>query len=179
MDRLKKEYFPSYTYTDYKEWEGKWELIYGIPYAMAPAPTIRHQTVSNKIAWQLQELLKECNKCQALLPVDWKIDDTTVVQPDNLVICHNPHKAAYLKKAPKIIFEILSESTAFKDKNLKYELYEKEGVAYYIIVDPQDDIAKVYKLQNGYYIKQCDAYKDIVTFQLKECSFNFDFSLIW
>ena len=179
MGVLKKEYFPNYTYSDYKQWEGDWELIYGIPYSMAPAPMIRHQAISNKIAWQLQEALKECTKCQALLPVDWKIDDSTVVQPDNLVICHNPHNVAYIKKAPKIIFEILSKSTATKDINLKYELYEQEGVEYYIIVDPKDDIAKVYRLQDGRYIKVCDAYEDSVKFNLEECSFDFDFSKIW
>jgi hypothetical protein len=30
---------PYYTYEDYVQWEGKWELIDGIPYAMSPAHT--------------------------------------------------------------------------------------------------------------------------------------------
>ena len=66
-----------------------------------------------------------------------------------------------------------------KDINLKYDLYEQEGVEYYIIVDPKDDIAKVYRLQSGRYIKVCDAYEDNVKFKLKECGFDFDFSKIW
>ena len=103
MSALKKEYFPSYTYSDYQQWEGDWELIYGIPYAMAPAPMIKHQAISNRIARFLDEALEECTVCQALLPIDWKIDDITVVQPDNLVICHKPLNEAYIKKAPKII----------------------------------------------------------------------------
>ena len=28
----------TYTYDDYKNWQGDWELIYGHPYAMAPSP---------------------------------------------------------------------------------------------------------------------------------------------
>jgi len=179
MSAIKKEYFPSYSYADYLLWEGDWELIYGIPYAMSPAPMIKHQLISNKIAWQLQESLKDCQKCQALLPIDWKIDEETVVQPDNLVICHTPNLEAYIKKAPKIIFEVLSKSTASKDKNLKYDLYEQEGVNYYVIVDPKESIAKVYRLQDGRYIKVCDAYEDVVAFELKECSFEFDFKKIW
>jgi hypothetical protein len=71
----------------YKNWEGRWELIRGIPYAMSPAPSIKHQRISNNIAWQLKSLLMNCSECQALLPVDWKIDEKTTVQPDNLVIC--------------------------------------------------------------------------------------------
>ncbi len=179
MGAIKKEYLPNYTYDEYKKWEGNWELIYGVPYAMAPAPMIKHQAISNKIARYLGEALQECETCQALLPVDWKIDENTVVEPDNLIICHTPHHEAYLTKAPKVIFEILSKSTAAVDKNLKYELYEKEGVNYYIIVDPNESIAKVYELKEGRYIKLCDAHEESVDFELDECSFTFDFSKIW
>ena len=75
MSAMKKEYYPNYSYDDYKLWEGDWELIYGVPYAMAPAPMIKHQAISNRIAWQLQEVLQKCEKCQALLPIDWKVDE--------------------------------------------------------------------------------------------------------
>ena len=179
MSAVKKEYLPNYTYDDYVEWEGSWELIYGVPYAMAPAPMIKHQAISNKIAWQLQNVLQKCETCQALLPIDWKIGEDTVVQPDNLVICHTPQQDAYISKAPKIVFEILSKSTATVDKHLKYELYEAEGVGYYIIVDPKENIAKVYKLKEGKYIKVCDAHEENVDFDLNDCTFTFEFSKIW
>ena len=181
MGALLIEDLPSYTYDDYKLWEGEWELIYGVAYAMSPAPMIEHQSISNKIARFLDEALQECSKCQSLLPVDWKIDEETTVQPDNLVICDKPTHKAYLTKAPKIIFEILSKSTASKDKNLKYKLYESEGVNYYIIVNPDDKVAKVYQLHNGKYIKLLDASDEAVEFKLEACekSLHFDFSKIW
>ena len=164
MGALKLEYLPSYTYEDYKLWEDNWELIYGVPYAMAPAPMIKDQNISSKIARYLGESLENCQKCQVLLPIDWKISDDTIVQPDNSVICHNPKNEAYITKAPRIIFEILSKSTAKKDKELKYELYQQEGVKYYIIVDPNESIAKVYELKKGRYIKVIDASDEIVKF---------------
>ena len=181
MGALKLEQLPYYTYDDYVQWEDRWELIYGVPYMMAPAPMLRHQSISNKIAWILQGALINCKKCQALLPVDWKIAEDTVVQPDNLVICHDPLNKAYIKKAPKIIFEILSKSTAKKDKELKYNLYEQEGVEYYIIVDPIETIAKVYHLNNGRYVKVGDMHEESVDFRLQECKdeIHFDFSKIW
>lgn len=40
---LKIEDLPHYTYDDYAQWEGRWEIIEGVPYAMSPAPTIKHQ----------------------------------------------------------------------------------------------------------------------------------------
>ncbi len=37
------DWLPQYTYTDYEQWEGDWELIYGFPYAMSPSPKRTHQ----------------------------------------------------------------------------------------------------------------------------------------
>jgi Uma2 family endonuclease len=181
MGALKIEDLPHYTYEDYLLWEDRWELIYGIPYAMAPMPMIKHQRISSKIARVLEELFENCQKCQVLMPVDWKISDDIIVQPDNSVICHIPKNEAYISKAPKIIFEILSKSTAKKDLSVKYELYEQEGVEYYIIVDPDDEIAKIYELQNGKYLKMCDATDEKIDFTIKECEekITFDFSKIW
>lgn len=179
MGILKLEDLPQYNYDDYKNWEGSWELIYGVAYSMAPAPSIEHQKVSNKIAYQLELLLQNCQFCQALLPVDWKISDDTVIQPDNLVICHQPLNGNFITQAPKIIFEILSKSTYKKDLTLKYEIYEREGVNYYIIVNPNDKIAKVYYLENGKYIKVGDFVNEIMNFDLIKCKLDFDFSKIW
>ncbi len=76
----------------------------------------------------LKDVLENCQTYTSLLPVDWKIFQDTIVQPDNLVICYKPSNQAYITKAPKIIFEILSKSTAKKDETLKYELYQAEAV---------------------------------------------------
>lgn len=181
MGALRLEDLPRYTYDDYKNWEDKWELIRGIVYAMAPAPTIKHQLISNNIAWELKNIFKNCQKCKTLLPIDWKISEDTIVQPDNAVICHTPTNESYLTKAPKIIFEVLSKSTVKKDTTLKYELYQQEGVKYYIIVNPEEEIAKVYELKEGRYIKICDASDEVVVFELPECEkrVDFDFSKIW
>jgi len=181
MGVLKLEDLPTYTYEEYLKWEDNWELIYGVAYAMSPAPMIKHQNISAKIARYLGEAVENCKKCQSLLPVDWKISNETIVQPDNSVICHTPKNEAYITKAPKIIFEILSKSTAKKDKGLKYDLYEREGVTYYIIVDPKESIAKVYQLKDGKYIKLIDASDEVVEFEIDGCEKNltFDFAKIW
>jgi len=177
----KYDYTPIYTYDDYIHWEGKWELIYGSAFAMSPAPMPKHQKISNKIAWQLENLLHDCPMCQALLPVDWKIDNSTIVQPDNLVVCNEALDKSYIQKAPKIIFEILSPSTAQKDTHLKYQIYQNEGVEYYVIVDPSDSFAKIYRLHEGKYMTYAQTYNDTVNFKLDEvsCTFDFNFGLIW
>ena len=182
MGALKLEDIPSYTYEDYKQWEGRWELIYGVPYAMAPMPTLKHQRVSMKIGRFLDEALKDCKRCKSLLPVDWKVSKDTVVQPDNLVICDEPFlEKSYIKKAPKIIFEVLSNSTRKKDMITKFEIYEEEGVKYYIIVDPDENFVKIYSLKDGRYIKVFETENEKFSFELDECDskIDFDFSLIW
>ena len=176
---LKNKDYPYYTYEDYKNWEGRWEVIRGIAYAMSPMASPKHQRISNNIAWQLNELFKDCKKCKAYLPVDWKIAEDTIVQPDNLVLCYEIDDKPYITKAPTIIFEVLSKSTAIKDINLKYQIYEKEGVKYYVIVNPNDENAKVYKLENYRYVKVADASDEKIKLNLDECNLEFDFSLIW
>ena len=173
------EDLPHYTHDDYVQWEGRWELIYGVAHAMSPTSGIMHQAISQHIASQLERALENCQECHALLPVDWKIDEETTVQPDNLVICGELEKTAYLSKTPVLIFEILSKSTAHKDRTTKFKLYEREGVRHYVIVDPNESIAKVYRLQDGRYIKVLDASKDNVEFDLGKCRIQFEFTKIW
>jgi Uma2 family endonuclease len=45
-----------------------------------------------------------------------------------------------------LVVEVLSPSTAAKDRNLKMALYEIEQVKYYLIVDPQ--FKKIRNLSN-------------------------------
>ena len=169
---------PHYTWNEYQIWEGSWELIDGIAYAMSPAPSIKHQSISQKIAVQLDHAVSGCQSCQALLPVDWKIDDDTVVQPDNLVVCGDV-SGNFLTRAPFLIVEILSKSTAQKDKTTKFKLYEKEAVKFYLIVDPDTEVVKIYDLFEGRFIKRLDATDEVVSFDINSCILNIDIARIW
>ena len=178
MKGIKIDYIPRYTYDDYVQWEGKWELIEGIPNAMTPSPVFKHQIVSNNINIQLSKLLEGYRKCKPLLPLDWKIDDDTVLQPDNSVVCEEV-EGDYLTHPPIMIFEILSPATVFKDRNIKYKIYESQGVKYYIMVDIDAKVAEVFELANGSYKKLKDAQKNVIIFDLDNCRIDFDFGKIW
>jgi len=169
---------PRYTYSDYEQWEGRWELIQGIAYAMSPLPTIEHQDISANIAIELARTLQDCQQCRGMLPVDWKIDEQTVVQPDNLVVCGEV-SGKYLAKAPVLIFEILSPSTAYKDRRVKSLLYADEGVKYYVIVEVHLQMAEVYELHDGEYEKLTTTQNETVEFDLGEYNMLFDFGKIW
>jgi Uma2 family endonuclease len=122
--------------------------------------------------------LSHCENCHALLPVDWKITEDTVVQPDNLVVCF-PLEGIYISQAPAVIFEVLSPSTAKKDREMKFNLYEREGVEYYIIVDPTDRIAKVFQRISGKFQKLLDTREETVTFSINDCDMPFNFQHIF
>ena len=179
MEACKEAFLPSYRYEDYKQWEGDWELIGGIAYAMSPAPSIEHQEINSKIIYQMMHQLKACKQCKVLPEVDWKIDEETVVRPDTLVVCNLESNGAYLNKTPEIIFEVLSPATKKKDRNLKSLLYAKSGVKYYILVEPAGNFAEVYKLENGKYYLEGEFKEQSYSFEFEGCKVTFLFKEIF
>ncbi len=179
MLAFQEEYLPNYNYEDYKHWKGEWELIDGIPYAMAPAPNITHQEINLNIGIELKSKLKNCKNCKALPEVDWKVNDGTVVRPDTLVVCNLKNQGAFLDKKPNIIFEILSPSTKNKDRNFKSLLYQQKNVEYYILVEPAGMFAEVYKLYNGKYRLEGEFKNENYTFELDECTLDFSFAMVF
>lgn len=176
---LRIEDLPHYTYDDYVQWEGKWEIIYGIPWAKAPAPGVKHQKICGEIYGQLKERLKPCNGCQVLWPLDWPIADDTVVQPDVLVVCGEDIGEVRLEVTPVLVFEVLSPSTSRKDRVLKYRLYEEAGVKYYCIVDPATNSAEVFLLKKDKY-GPADEFQDArMRFDLGPCEIEFDFGAVF
>ncbi|UQB42129.1 Uma2 family endonuclease [Thiomicrospira microaerophila] len=171
-----------YSYQDYLGWEDRWELIDGIPYAMSPSPALGlgHQNTSGYIHTQLLQNLKNCQACHAVLATDWRIDDHTVVCPDNAVVCDLPDDAQFINRTPSIIFEVLSPSTKHRDRGVKFNLYQQQAVKYYVMVDPATGLAEIYHLVEGEYQMLTETlHKDTLTFDLDNgCQLDFDFSQI-
>lgn len=174
---LALKYPPNYTVKDYNKWEGNWELIDGVPYALA-SPSFEHQRIVGKIFRYIDEQLEyNCPKCKVGIDTDYIIDQHTVVRPNVFIICKDIKNK--ILEAPVVIFEVVSESTAQKDEKLKFELYEKEGVKFYILVFPEIKKAKAFVLNNGKYIKYKDFSKEIVELTIENCKFKIDFSKIF
>ncbi|WP_456470444.1 Uma2 family endonuclease [Caminibacter sp.] len=164
-----------YTYEDYKKWEGDWELIYGMPYAMAPAPVKKHQLLASNIIFELKKSL-ECENCEVLGEVDYKINEETVLRPDVVLTCDD-EGVEHLIKAPEIIFEIISPSTARRDEIYKFKIYEKEGVDFLILVYPDDLVAKIYKNIDGEFKKKGDFSRGVFDFGI--CGVKVDFGKVF
>jgi Uma2 family endonuclease len=178
MEALKYEHMPNYSYEDYLQWEGEWEVIDGIAYAMAPAPMKRHQMLVGYIFSEIILNIGDCPRCEVLIDSDWKLNSTTVLKPDVAVVCDDSNEK-YIAKTPEVIFEVISPSTAKKDEGLKFSIYAKEGVKYYVLVYPNDLVAKVYKNHNFEFKKIAEFDTESCDFSELKCSFSFDFKTIF
>ena len=132
MDAKKLE---DYSYNDFLEISKSFgeneraELIFGQIYMMSGASALHQDLVLNiAILLKQKDINKKCRPRVA--PFDLKIKcagSTNVVQPDIMLFCED-------KKFPCAIFEVLSPSTAYKDKSIKKDLYETCGIKEHCIV---------------------------------------------
>ena len=155
----------SYTYADYLLWNFKErvELIRGKIFKMSPAPSSYHQEISFELSGIFYNYFKNkpCKVYSAPFDVrliNYKESNTnnkiiTVVQPDLCVICDlSKIDERGAIGAPDLIIEILSEGNSKKEMDIKYDLYEENGVKEYWIVNPNEKTIAIYVLQNDKYI---------------------------
>ena len=170
---------PHYTYDDYVHWEGRWEVIDGIPYAMSPAPTPKHQMIANTLGALFYQGLKKCESCKAYQAIDFKIAEDTIVQPDLSVLCQKPTKK-FIDFSPALVAEILSPSTALKDRHTKTALYASQKVPFYLIISPDTEEVEVYVLATEAYQLTQKGKSFTYHFDLPGgCSATIDFAEIW
>lgn len=143
-----------YNYADYLQWsfEGMVELINGKIFKMAPAPSTKHQMVSLNLAIEIGNYLKK-EACKLFVaPFDIRLSKfkedkliDSVVQPDLCIIC-DPTKIDEkgCNGAPDMIIEILSSFSEERDTKLKFELYEKNAVKEYWMVEPNYEKISVF-----------------------------------
>lgn len=125
-----------------------YELIDGKVYALA-RPVPKHSTVSYNIIAAFSRHL-EGKPCKTYQEVDVYLDEKTNVIPDVLIVC-DPDKvkpdAVY--GAPDLVVEILSPSTAKRDRKEKMHAYARAGVKEYWLVSYTERSVEVYYLTDG------------------------------
>ena len=143
-----------YTYDEVQFWitpdHRRWELIDGIPIAMA-SPSPEHQLISAELSFLFSNYLRGKN-CQLIHPVDtvlsYEKGSDTYFIPDLIVLCdRNKIKSNGIFGAPDLVIEILSPATSSRDKVEKRHKYEEAGVKEYWIVDPRNKSIEVSLLQ--------------------------------
>ena len=128
------------------------ELISGEVVLMAPAAT-NH----NRISYNLVALFGNYLKGKTCVPFG---DNETVFLsktehyvPDFMVVCDpNKIKENGVYGAPDLVVEVLSKSTAKRDRWHKKQGYEAAGVSELWLVEPSTRAIEVYLLQEGRYV---------------------------
>lgn len=143
------------TYEDYRQFpeDGRrHEIIDGDHYVSA-APSVYHQWVLTRLLLQLYQRINESGAGYVLpAPVDTVLSQTDVVQPDIVVTLDRDEaliRRECIDRAPDLVVEVLSPSTAHRDRGLKLDLYQKAGVSEYWIVDPERRMVQQYVLTAG------------------------------
>ena len=132
--------------------ERRVEMIDGHYYDMA-SPTGIHQQISLLIWRELFQCIEDhgmpCSVQAAAFDV--QLDLHTVVQPDVMVFCRDPSQAFAVRATtpPDLVIEVLSRSTAFRDRHLKLFKYRQAGVKEVWLVSPEKRTVEVYLFENG------------------------------
>ncbi|MFD0960035.1 Uma2 family endonuclease [Paenibacillus chungangensis] len=145
---------PPVTYEMYAEWPDdgqRYEIVDGIMELMSPRPSTTHQAVSGELAFIIKQ---SCRKDFLVFhaPIDVVLSETTVVQPDILMI-HRSREHIVTKRGiegpPDLVIEILSPSSHKRDKLVKRKAYAAHGVAEYWIIDTEARTLEQYQLLEG------------------------------
>lgn len=126
------------------------ELIDGKIVMMSPRPCVDHTRAGGRIYRIFDEAL-EGKQCEAFPDgVDVFLDEKNRFVPDAMIVC-NPKqiKPDRIVGAPTLVVEVLSPSTAMRDRTSKMRAYAKAGVQEYWLVDVIGCHIEVYRPQDG------------------------------
>lgn len=131
------------------------EKINGVIYNISPAPSFQHGIVNGNIYMNIRQGLKD-SLCMVFIEnLDFKYQpdvNDDYVCPDIMIVCDRTQlKGGNYFGIPRFIAEILSPSTALRDKTTKKDIYETAGVEEYWIVSPRG-MLEIYYLRDKKYV---------------------------
>ena len=143
------------TYEDYLTTpaDTRYELLDG-DLILVPAPNLKHQKVQRRLGQRLSQFIEEHDLGEFFYaPCDVFLSNRNVVQPDLLFVSQEREDllsdGEKVGGAPDLVVEILSPSTADKDRGIKRELYSTYGVTEYWLVDPIAETVSIHRRRGG------------------------------
>lgn len=146
------------TRLDYSDYAGlpddgkRYEIVDGILH-VAPAASPAHQRAVARLYGILDRYFEARRLGEVFLaPIDLILTDHDVVQPGLMVVADPAQVSARGIEAPPLLaVEVLSASTASRDRNVKAQRYAALGIAHYWLVDPDARRLECYRLEAGVY----------------------------
>jgi Uma2 family endonuclease len=127
---------------------------------MSPSPNTEHQRILGEIFAEMKIHLKHNAKGEVFIsPYDVYLDNgQSVVQPDIVFVglkSSDKIRRNGIHGGPDLVIEVLSTNLNH-DKKRKFELYERNGIPEYIIIDPETKENWHYLLTDGKYYQLPD-----------------------
>ena len=135
--------------------DGKiYEVIDGALY-VTPPPSWQHQRGLNKPNLRVAGYVYDRGLGEVVTaPVGVVLDEENGVEPDLLYISRERLdiiSARGVEGAPDLVVEVLSPSTAHRDRGIKFRDYAAHGVGEYWIVDAEAEVLEQYLPREGGY----------------------------
>jgi Uma2 family endonuclease len=139
MDQGLKQVLDYSDYLSVPEDGKRYEIIGGELY-VTPTPTFFHQRVSRRLQRQLEDYFHDRGLGEVVdAPVTLLLTNNDVMEPDLMVIgdADQVTDRGIVEGPPVLIVEVLSKSTAARDRSVKAKRYAELGVDHYWLVDPR------------------------------------------
>ncbi len=105
-----------------------------------PTPNFYHQKISMKLSREMSFFAEKYELGEVLTaPMDTKLDEDNVVQPDILFIAVSRYAVIeknYINGAPDMVVEIWSPGNTQKERERKHSLYEGKAITEYWQIEP-------------------------------------------
>jgi Uma2 family endonuclease len=146
---------PRVTYAELEQWpdDGRRYELYGGEVIVVPAPLPIHQVVALRV-YDVLKPYAEANGGLALCsPLDIVFSEYDVLQPD--VVFFDAERRgrinlqAAIRIVPNLVVEVLSRSTAARDRGRKRKVFARYGVPEYWIIDPSVQTLEVLRNAAG------------------------------
>ena len=146
-----------FTYEDYcnAPEDKRYELHDG-DLILVPSPNEPHQKLSRELTTDINLFIRHTGLGTVYsAPFDVVLSDTDVVQPDVIFVSRERSHIVTrenIQGAPDLVVEVLSPSTAHRDRTFKRALYARHGVREYWLVDTDAHSIEVLQLEEeGYH----------------------------
>lgn len=133
----------------------RYEIMGGM-LSMSPSPTLKHQRIVGRIYAALQQYFDEAGTGEAFVaPLDVEFSNFDVVEPDVVVVLDSNASVKHEHRivgAPDVVVEVISSSSAMRDRVRKAALYAMNGVQEYWLVDPENETFDLLSLHRPDYV---------------------------
>lgn len=140
----------------YDLYDESYEIIEGEK-IMSPAANLSHSKIISRLCIAIGNYCEENGDCGEVFTdnIDVHLPDGNWFKPDFTVVLRKNEKIldwkGNINGVPDMVVEVLSKSTMKRDLTIKKDIYERNGVKIYWIVNPFVKSVTVYILNDGKY----------------------------